>query len=895
MIYKWFAYFFNTGIMISVVIALVLSVRAFMGRFPKKYSYMLWAVVLLRILCPLEITSSVSVFNLLGGSWDIVKVYEQGAEGTSASPNQEEQPGGSPLTENQAVPPAEPPAHVPAADLAHDQVAAASDTNTQAMQNAGILHESATGKKTDAAWQERSEQSNDDSKEWDGVERNSAERNKREYGELPAAQVSRFVTYGAFVWACGVLGLFVWNVLLLIFMKRKVRTSILLRDDIYECSGIPSPFVMGFVRPRIYIPFRLSEEEQDYIIKHEKHHIARKDNFIKLIALGVLCLYWFCPMFWIAWFFMNRDMEMSCDEYVLRRSSKDIRADYSRSLLGFAVNQRNMGIGMTSFGESDARRRVKHIMALKNYKKWIGGAAVVLIVAVGVICLTNAKPNEGKVEKDMVQEAVEDEVQEGKTKSGKELLTGEYGIAAETTVYDYRVEVQCFPKEEDENYLSGDCLMIQTSRGDEVIDIYEVDFELGGTFYFPKDGFRIMLADYDGDGERNDFALGQGQAKEPMAGNFMKYRFFGVDQDGMITGYHLSGEDDLCIGTLPSDEYSPLFQRKNGEIQYEGLSKSGVKKKKVSIIKYLTVAEAEAAKQKVVCPRMDQIRTNMPAEVVRELEQHGVWRISYGETPEQRDCNLGNAERADEITLRLDFHYEGDRLTKYVSKDYGFTDTVEAAEGDGKQTAFQFSWDFTQFVGKEDDMMTEAELPKKWEGEAYTYYEDMRGATYRIDSRINMVVEYEDPGEYISKLDVDRFPQMYGIHVSLPSEPVRILSSEVENEYREYVYNNQLLKQSVHLRCSKSENALEQTLARKSGSREHWSYFVDGKEKKITVEAYENKKGTAYAVCHWKEKEVHFWLYTKIKGAYNKTSLLATDYIILAKEAAEIAESVRKL
>lgn len=109
MIYKWFAYFFNTGIMISVVIALVLSVRAFMGRFPKKYSYMLWAVVLLRILCPLEITSSVSVFNLLGGSWDIVKVYEQGAEGTSASPNQEEQPGGSPLTENQAAPPGRTP------------------------------------------------------------------------------------------------------------------------------------------------------------------------------------------------------------------------------------------------------------------------------------------------------------------------------------------------------------------------------------------------------------------------------------------------------------------------------------------------------------------------------------------------------------------------------------------------------------------------------------------------------------------------------------------------------------------------------------------------------------------------------------------------------------------
>ena len=208
---------------------------------------------------------------------------------------------------------------------------------------------------------------------------------------------------------------------------------------------------------------------------------------------------------------MNRDMEMSCDEYVLRRSSKDIRADYSRSLLGFAVNQRNRGLGVTSFGESDVRRRVKHIMTSKKYRTWISGAAVILILAVGVICLTNAKPDQGKKEEDISQEtaggAVEDEVPEGKTKSGKELLTEEYGIAAVTNIHDYRVEVQCFSGGTDETYMFGDRLMIQTSRGNEVIDVCEVDFELGGIFYFPKGGFDIKLADYDGDGDKNDFVI----------------------------------------------------------------------------------------------------------------------------------------------------------------------------------------------------------------------------------------------------------------------------------------------------------------------------------------------------------------------------------------------------
>ncbi len=894
MIGKWFAYFFNSGMMVSVIIALILAVRVFMGRFPKKYCYMLWSIVLLRILCPLEITSSVSVFNLLGDSCEIIRVNEQSAEGAYAFPNQEEPSSGSSLSETRS----ESSAMVLPADQAGDPLVTAPEKDPQAIQktdafhesligdkseNTDTLYENGAGNKTDAAGEEMSGQDRDDGSKW-------------EVEGLSEAWMSWFVTYGSFVWVCGVLGLFFWNVLLLIIMKWRVRTSVLLRDHIYECDGIPSPFVMGFVKPRIYIPFRLSEEEQDYIIKHEEHHIARRDNFIKLIALAILCLYWFCPLFWIAWFFMNRDMEMSCDEYVLRRSSKDIRADYSRSLLGFAVNQRNRGLGVTSFGESDVRRRVKHIMTSKKYRTWISGAAVILILAVGVICLTNAKPDQGKKEEDISQEtaggAVEDEVPEGKTKSGKELLTEEYGIAAVTNIHDYRVEVQCFSGGTDETYMFGDRLMIQTSRGNEVIDVCEVDFELGGIFYFPKGGFDIYLADFDGDGDNNDFVLGQGQAKEPRAGNFMKYRFFGVGKDGMITGYHVSGEDDFCIGTLPDDDYSPVFQRKNGEIHYEGLSKSGVKKKKVSIIKYLPVAEA--AGRDLVCPRMELIRNNMPEEVVMELEQNGVWRICYGETPKQVDCNLGNAERADEITLRLDFHYENNRLTKYVCKDYGFMDTVAAAEGDGKQAAFQFSWDFTDFVGKDDDMMTEKELPQKWKGAEYKYYEDMRGATYRIDSRINMVVEYEDLDRNKPELDPQYSSRVSNIRVSLPNDPVQILSGNEDKEYIEYKYNSQSLNQSVHLRYSESEHALEQMQAKKLGSREYWSYLVDGKEKMIHVEAYENEKGKAFAICYWKEKGVHFWLYTRIKGEYGKTPLLDTDYIILVKEAAEIAASMKK-
>ena len=116
--------------------------------------------------------------------------------------------------------------------------------------------------------------------------------------------------------------------------------AVRLVDNIWVCENISSPFVVGVFRPKIYLPFRLPEEEKDFILCHEKHHIARKDNWFQLFAFFLVCIYWFHPLVWLSYFAMIRDMEMSCDEYVMSKSGKDIRAVYGRKLLGFAMNKR---------------------------------------------------------------------------------------------------------------------------------------------------------------------------------------------------------------------------------------------------------------------------------------------------------------------------------------------------------------------------------------------------------------------------------------------------------------------------------------------------------------------------------------------------------------------------
>lgn len=336
----------------SVVILIVWVVRGLLWKAPKKYAYVLWLIVGIRLLCPVGIASPLSVYNLFSNESMQIKHYKS-------------------LEQN--------------VDINYDM-----SQNRKSNSEASVSGISA---KTDMIVNNDNITKKQEMPSVDSVSNGKLRKSTEE-------DLNGLVRIGSYVWVSVCAIIVLWNIYLMFQMKRKVSKSVRFKENIYECDNIPTPFVMGLFSPKIYIPFRLKKEEQTYIINHEKFHIKRKDNVIKLMAFFICCVYWFHPFVWISYLLMIRDMEMSCDEYVLKKSPEDIRVAYSESLLGFAINKRNLGLGFLAFGESDAKKRVKHVMKYKGYGKWIGIVAVILLIVVGMSCLTDTYNMKNSVDKE---------------------------------------------------------------------------------------------------------------------------------------------------------------------------------------------------------------------------------------------------------------------------------------------------------------------------------------------------------------------------------------------------------------------------------------------------------------------------------------------------------------
>jgi hypothetical protein len=172
-------------------------------------------------------------------------------------------------------------------------------------------------------------------------------------------------------------------------LKNKMKSAVLVEDNIYEANNIQSPFVLGLLKPKIFIPAGLASREYEYIIYHEKTHIRRRDHIIKFAAYITLCLHWFNPLAWTAFLLMGVDMEMSCDEHVLKEIGTETKADYSRSLLAMAAGRHIIGGSPLAFSEGGLKTRVKNVLKYKKTPWIIGIAAVALTAALSVGLILN--------------------------------------------------------------------------------------------------------------------------------------------------------------------------------------------------------------------------------------------------------------------------------------------------------------------------------------------------------------------------------------------------------------------------------------------------------------------------------------------------------------------------
>lgn len=193
----------------------------------------------------------------------------------------------------------------------------------------------------------------------------------------------------AWVWVIGIAVMLIYTLISYIILRIKVSAAVRLEANIYQSERVASPFILGVLRPRIYLPFNIADNDRSHVIAHEKAHLKRLDHLIKPISFVLLSVYWFNPLMWIAYILLCRDIELACDEKVIRSMESEEKRNYSKALLDLSIKRRSVAACPLAFGEVGVKARIKSVM---NYKKpafWIIIAALILCIVVSVCFLTD--------------------------------------------------------------------------------------------------------------------------------------------------------------------------------------------------------------------------------------------------------------------------------------------------------------------------------------------------------------------------------------------------------------------------------------------------------------------------------------------------------------------------
>lgn len=200
-----------------------------------------------------------------------------------------------------------------------------------------------------------------------------------------------WISVMAAVWLAGAAALLLYSAISYWRLRRRVREAVILRDNIYQSENAGSPFVLGIIQPKIYLPYSVDSGALAYVIAHEQAHIRRGDHWWKPLGFLLLTVHWFNPLLWLGYILLCRDIELACDEKVIREMGSEQRADYTQALVSCSVSRRSIAACPLAFGEVGIKERVKSVM---NYKKpafWIVLASVVVCAVAAVCFLTDPK------------------------------------------------------------------------------------------------------------------------------------------------------------------------------------------------------------------------------------------------------------------------------------------------------------------------------------------------------------------------------------------------------------------------------------------------------------------------------------------------------------------------
>jgi len=200
-----------------------------------------------------------------------------------------------------------------------------------------------------------------------------------------------WIFIGETIWIVGIAAIIIYSLISLIGLRKRLKNAANESGNIYISESIDTPLVLGVFRPRIYLPAAIRSEEREYILIHEKTHIKRFDHIVKILSFLVLCMHWFNPLVWAAFFLSGKDMEMSCDERVIKSLGDGVKRDYSYSLLSLATGKRILGAAPLAFGEGETRGRVKNVLNYRKPSFWMIAVAVMICLAAAAMLMTDPK------------------------------------------------------------------------------------------------------------------------------------------------------------------------------------------------------------------------------------------------------------------------------------------------------------------------------------------------------------------------------------------------------------------------------------------------------------------------------------------------------------------------
>ena len=203
-----------------------------------------------------------------------------------------------------------------------------------------------------------------------------------------------WIPIAAMVWLFGIAVLLLYTGISYDRLRRRVKTAIRVKDNLYLSEYVSSPFVLGVFRPKIYLPYHMNERDQTHVLAHERTHIRRRDHWWKPLGFLLLTIHWFNPLMWVAYILLCRDIELACDEKVIQELGTEQRADYSQALLNCSIDRKMVAACPIAFGEVGVKERVKNVLSYKKPAFWVILISMILCIVVAVCFLTDPKTPE---------------------------------------------------------------------------------------------------------------------------------------------------------------------------------------------------------------------------------------------------------------------------------------------------------------------------------------------------------------------------------------------------------------------------------------------------------------------------------------------------------------------